>query len=343
MRRAAPWITCLALGLVLAQRESVVHSPDGSLAPLTFGRPTCLRVVQGERALSGTTCVDFGESGAGVLKLPLSEGTLEVPYRVEPALGEVSYLIRLGGGWRAASPAAQVLAEQSAKPAALDTLVPPAPAGADSLAGRSTSVHPGADSLSGQTASAAVRPGADSLAGPAEPVRPETDSLRPPMADSLRDRLLPGYGLPPSQPGSSPSVNGLPPSQPGIVLPAANPQADPPRDDSLAGRAAPVHPRTDSSPLPYFFLRQVQGRYQVAYSLLARAPVDTPASGIRLFLDGKPLVGQLTRRTTASVPGHLERGQAEYGWIDLGPLQGSRLRLTWQLGEGSLEREWRLP
>lgn len=149
------------------------------------------------------------------------------------------------------------------------------------------------------------------------------------MADSLRDRLLPVNGATPSQGGSSAPVNGFL---------AANPQADPPRENPKA-----VRPGTDSSPLPYFFLRQVQGRYQVVYSLLARAPVDTPASGIRLFLDGKPLVGQLTRRTTASVPGHLERGQAEYGWIDLGPLQGSRLRLTWQLGEASLEREWRLP
>lgn len=281
MKRAAPWVTCLALGLVLAQRESVVHSPDGSLAPLAFGRQTCLRVVQGERALSGTTCVDF-ESGAGVLNLRLNEGSLEVPYRVEPALGEVSYLIRLGEGWRAASPSlqaappaasAQVLAEQSAKPAALDPLTRPAPAGADSLSGSAA-------------------------------------PIRPPMADSLRERLLP----------------------------RESPKAVPP-----SGQQNAMRPETDSSLLPYFFLRQIQGRYQVAYSLLARAPVDTPASGIRLLLDGKPLSGQLTRRTTASVPGHLERGQAEYGWIDLGPLEGSRLELKWQLGEASLEREWRLP
>jgi hypothetical protein len=96
-------------------------------------------------------------------------------------------------------------------------------------------------------------------------------------------------------------------------------------------------------PLAYFYLRRIQGRWQLAYSLVARAPIDTPASGIRLYLDGKAVSGQLTRRTTGSAPGRLESGEAEYGWIDLGRLEGRVLQLKWQLGEGSLEREWRLP
>jgi hypothetical protein len=293
MRRAALWITSLGLGLVLAQRESVVHSPDGSLAPLTFGQMTCLRVVQGERALSGTTCVDLGNgSGSGVLRLPLSEGTLEVPYRVESALGEVSYLIRLGAAWRWAPPAATAAAQPGAE---------------SSAAAPSVATPPQGDPPVKEAASTATPPAAD------PPVKEAPSTAMPPQGD--------------------------PPAREREQLPLAS-GGRPPQE----GLPAPVNKRAPSAAVSsYFSLRKTPGGWQLVYSLLARTPVDTPTSGIRLFLDGKPLAGKLTRRTTASTPGRLEAGQSEYGWIDLGPLEGSNLRLVWQLAGVSLEREWRLP
>ena len=298
MRRAALWITSLGLGLVLAQRESVVHSPDGSLAPLTFGQMTCLRVVQGERALSGTTCVDLGNGGgSGVLRLPLSEGILEVPYRVESALGEVSYLIRLGAAWRWAPPAAPA-GDPPVKEAASST---PPPAAAPSVA-----TPPQGDPPVKEAASTATPP-------QGEPPKEVPSTATPPAAD--------------------------PPAREREQLPLAS-AGRPPQEQS----PAPVNKRSPSAPVwSYFSLRKTPDGWQLVYSLLARTPVETPTSGIRLFLDGKPLAGKLTRRTTASTPGRLEAGQSEYGWIDLGPLEGSTLRLMWSLEGVSLEREWRLP
>lgn len=81
---------------------------------------------------------------------------------------------------------------------------------------------------------------------------------------------------------------------------------------------------------------------QIAYSLLARARVATPHSGIRLYLDGQIISGRLTRRTTGRIPGLLEPGQAEYGWIVLGSLTGERLQLEWVLEGHTLTKEWRL-
>jgi hypothetical protein len=298
MRRAALWITSLGLGLVLAQRESVVHSPDGSLAPLTFGQMTCLRVVQGERALSGTTCVDLGNGGgSGVLRLPLSEGTLEVPYRVDSALGEVSYLIRLGAAWRWAPPAA--------------------PAG-----------DPPVKEAAGTTPPPAAAP---SVASPpqGDPPAREATTATPPAAD------------PPVKEAAStiPSPQGDPPAKE-REQPLRATDGRPPQEES----PAPVNKRSPAAPVwSYFSLRKTPDGWQLVYSLLARTPVETPTSGIKLFLDGKPLAGKLTRRTTASTPGRLEAGQSEYGWIDLGPLEGSNLRLMWSLEGVSLEREWRLP
>jgi hypothetical protein len=200
MRRAALWITSLGLGLVLAQRESVVHSPDGSLAPLTFGQMTCLRVVQGERALSGTTCVDLGNGGgSGVLRLPLSEGTLEVPYRVDSALGEVSYLIRLGAAWRWAPPAAPA-GDPPVKEAAGTT---PPPAAAPSVASppqgdppareATTATPPAADPPVKEAASTIPSPQGDPPAKEREQPLRATDG-RPPRKNrppqSTRDRPL---------------------------------------------------------------------------------------------------------------------------------------------------------
>jgi len=285
MRRAALWIG-LGLGLVLAQRESVVHSSDGSLAPLTFGSMTCLRVVQGERALSGTICVDLGSGGgSGVLRLPLSEGSLEVPYRVDPALGEVSYLIRLGAAWRWSPPASTVTAQ------------PATPAG---------------DPPVKEAASAAPPPVVAPSVAP------------PPQGD-------PPATAPSEAASATPPVAAEQPAQ----ASGARPQEQSPAPVNKTSPAAPVW--------SYFSLRKTPGGWQLIYSLLARSPLDTPTSGIRLFLDGKPLAGKLTRRTTASTPGRLEAGQSEYGWIDLGPLEGSHLRLIWSLGGVRLEREWRLP
>lgn len=113
MRR---WIALGVLGLALslAQTESVVHSPDGQLRPLTFGAYTCIRVMHQGQLLGDPVCVDR-PGGAGVFTLRLPTGALEVPYRAEPALGKTSILIRLGSGW----PQTPAAASPPATPASL--------------------------------------------------------------------------------------------------------------------------------------------------------------------------------------------------------------------------------
>lgn len=264
------WVVLGFFGLALAQTENVVVSPDGQLEPLAFGTQTCLRVMQEGRLLGDPVCVDVAAESAGSLTLRLSQGVLEVPYRANPALGRVSYLIRLGSGW----PVTQ------AAPAPIPA-VPP------------TSLTP-----------------------------PEAGPSQPPATPA------PPEATPVDQPPSSPPQGKLPPP------------VDPPEQNLRDNRLDAA--RQAGGPIVHIFLRQDEQGVQVAYSIVARNEVATPASAMRLYLDGKPVPGTLTRRTTGREHGRLQAGQAEYGWIDLGPLTGERLRLEWSLAGQVIAHEWRL-
>jgi hypothetical protein len=91
-----------------------------------------------------------------------------------------------------------------------------------------------------------------------------------------------------------------------------------------------------------FSLREGEAGTRINFSLVARSEIVVLPENLWLYLDGKPISGQLTRRTTAEEPGLLTPGQGEFGWIELGKLDGQLLRLEWDLEGYLLSREWRL-
>lgn len=118
----------------------------------------------------------------------------------------------------------------------------------------------------------------------------------------------------------------------------------PPAPPALPAPERPAAEPFEPEALAYarFTLRQGERGAQLWYSLLARAPLETPAAGLRLYLDGQPLKARLSRRGLGPAPGRLEAGGAEWGWLELPRLQGAVLRLEWALAGGVLRREWRL-
>jgi len=154
-----------------------------------------------------------------------------------------------------------------------------------------------------------------------------------------------GGTTPPTLPRAVPSV-ALEPLP--LRQPAASTPDDPVhREATLVGERGPASGRelpADPAALAYarFTLRQGERGAQLSYALLARAPLETPTAALRLYLDGQPLKARLTRRGLGPVPGRLEAGDGEWGWLELGRLQGAVLRLEWALAGGVLRREWRL-